>query len=69
MNDKNRCGWAQGSQLEKDYHDNEWGVPIHDDQLLFEFLNLESAQAGLSWITILNKRENYRTHLIIFILK
>ncbi len=61
LNDKNRCGWAQGSQLEKDYHDNEWGVPIHDDQLLFEFLNLESAQAGLSWVTILNKRENYQT--------
>lgn len=61
LNDKNRCGWAQGSQLEKDYHDNEWGVPIHDDQTLFEFLNLESAQAGLSWITILNKRENYLT--------
>ncbi|GAA0427360.1 DNA-3-methyladenine glycosylase I [Cocleimonas flava] len=60
MNDKNRCGWAQGSQLEKDYHDNEWGVPVHDDQLLFEFLNLESAQAGLSWVTILNKRENYK---------
>nr|WP_299877431.1 DNA-3-methyladenine glycosylase I [uncultured Cocleimonas sp.] len=60
LNDKNRCGWAQGSQLEKDYHDNEWGVPVHDDQLLFECLNLESAQAGLSWVTILNKRENYK---------
>lgn len=59
MNDQNRCGWAQGSQLERDYHDNEWGVPVHDDRSLFELLNLESAQAGLSWITILNKRENY----------
>ncbi len=60
MNDKVRCSWAQGSQLEKDYHDNEWGVPVHDDRELFEYLNLESAQAGLSWITILNKRKNYQ---------
>jgi DNA-3-methyladenine glycosylase I len=55
-----RCGWAQGSELERDYHDNEWGVPLHDDRRLFEFITLEGAQAGLSWSTVLNKRENYR---------
>ncbi len=55
-----RCGWADGSELEHDYHDNEWGVPLHDDHKLFEFLILEGAQAGLSWLTILKKRENYR---------
>ena len=55
-----RCGWCLGSQLEIDYHDKEWGVPQHDDRVLFEFLTLEGAQAGLSWVTILNKRENYR---------
>lgn len=55
-----RCGWCQGSQLEIDYHDKEWGVPQHDDRVLFEFLTLEGAQAGLSWVTILKKRENYR---------
>ena len=54
-----RCPWAQGEQY-IEYHDREWGVPIHDDRLLFEFLILEGAQAGLSWITILKKRENYR---------
>jgi DNA-3-methyladenine glycosylase I len=54
-----RCGWARG-ELYEQYHDTEWGVPIHDDRLLFEFLVLEGAQAGLSWSTILNKRENYR---------
>jgi DNA-3-methyladenine glycosylase I len=54
-----RCPWAIGDQY-VDYHDHEWGVPIHDDRLLFEFLILEGAQAGLSWITILKKRENYR---------
>ena len=63
MNDKNRCSWAQGNQLEKDYHDTEWGVPVHDDKVLFEFLILEGAQAGLSWSTILNKREGYRKAL------
>ena len=63
MNDKNRCSWAQGNQLEKDYHDTEWGVPVHDDKVLFEFLILEGAQAGLSWSTILNKREGYREAL------
>jgi DNA-3-methyladenine glycosylase I len=54
-----RCGWAKG-ELYEAYHDKEWGVPVHDDRLLFEFLILEGAQAGLSWITILKKRENYR---------
>ena len=58
--EKPRCIWAQGSQLYRDYHDKEWGVPVHDDQILFEFLTLEGAQAGLSWSTILNKRESYR---------
>lgn len=54
------CSWAQSSELMKKYHDKEWGIPIKNDQKLFEFLMLESAQAGLSWATILNKRENYR---------
>jgi DNA-3-methyladenine glycosylase I len=54
-----RCAWAQ-SELMIRYHDEEWGVPVHDDRRLFEFLILEGAQAGLSWETILNKRENYR---------
>jgi DNA-3-methyladenine glycosylase I len=54
-----RCGWAQ-SELMIRYHDKEWGVPVHDDAKLYEFLILEGAQAGLSWETILNKRENYR---------
>jgi DNA-3-methyladenine glycosylase I len=54
-----RCDWAQ-SELMIRYHDEEWGVPVHDDRTLFEFLILEGAQAGLSWETILNKRENYR---------
>ncbi|MGB6474304.1 MAG: DNA-3-methyladenine glycosylase I [Candidatus Sulfotelmatobacter sp.] len=56
-----RCRWASGSELMLRYHDEEWGVPAHDDRKLFEFLILEGAQAGLSWDTILNKRENYRT--------
>ena len=55
-----RCAWALGSELEQNYHDNEWGVPLHDDRKLFEFITLEGAQAGLSWATILKKRENYR---------
>ena len=54
-----RCDWAKG-ELYIRYHDEEWGVPVHDDRTLFEFLILEGAQAGLSWSTILNKRENYR---------
>ncbi|MGB5397836.1 MAG: DNA-3-methyladenine glycosylase I [Gammaproteobacteria bacterium] len=58
--EKKRCSWCQGSELEIAYHDNEWGTPLHDDQQLFEFLTLEGAQAGLSWVTILKKRDNYR---------
>jgi DNA-3-methyladenine glycosylase I len=57
---KNRCFWVSDSQLYRDYHDNEWGEPVYEDQTLFEFLILETFQAGLSWITILNKRENFR---------
>jgi len=57
---KKRCSWCSGDPLYQRYHDNEWGVPLHDDQKLFELLCLEGAQAGLSWITILKKRENYR---------
>lgn len=55
-----RCQWVTEDPLYIDYHDNEWGVPVHDDERLFEFLILEGCQAGLSWITILKKRENYR---------
>jgi len=57
---KNRCEWCGSDPLYVAYHDNEWGVPEHDDRRLFEFLVLESAQAGLSWLTILRKREAYR---------
>jgi len=62
MNDREkiRCGWAGSDPLYCNYHDTEWGVPVHDDRLLFEFLILEGAQAGLSWITILKKRAAYR---------
>ena len=60
MKKLNRCEWCEGSDLYRDYHDKEWGVPVFDDRKHFEFLVLESAQAGLSWITILKKRENYR---------
>jgi DNA-3-methyladenine glycosylase I len=59
MNQPTRCGWAT-TDLYHQYHDTEWGVPLHDDRVLFEFLILEGAQAGLSWETILGKRENYR---------
>jgi DNA-3-methyladenine glycosylase I len=55
-----RCGWGAGSDLMTRYHDQEWGMPVHDDRTLFEFLCLEGAQAGLSWETVLNKRVNYR---------
>jgi DNA-3-methyladenine glycosylase I len=55
-----RCAWADSSELMARYHDTEWGMPVHDDRTLFEFLTLEGAQAGLSWSTILNKREAYR---------
>lgn len=58
---QDRCGWCEGSDLYESYHDNEWGVPLYDENRLFEFLLLEGAQAGLSWITVLNKRENYRS--------
>jgi DNA-3-methyladenine glycosylase I len=60
MTTKNRCGWSGSDPLYVAYHDEEWGVPVHDDRLLFEFLILEGAQAGLSWITILRKRDAYR---------
>ncbi|MFM2642122.1 DNA-3-methyladenine glycosylase I [Vibrio chagasii] len=54
------CAWVLKHELERVYHDTEWGVPVYDDQVLFEFITLEGAQAGLSWITILKKREGYR---------
>lgn len=57
---KKRCAWVNDDPLYIEYHDKEWGVPIYDERLLFEFLNLEGMQAGLSWLTILKKRENYR---------
>jgi DNA-3-methyladenine glycosylase I len=60
MEEKNRCNWCVGIDLYEKYHDEEWGVPVYDDQKLFEFLLLETFQAGLSWITILKKRENFR---------
>ena len=63
MSDKKitvRCPWCGDDPLYVKYHDEEWGIPIYDDQTLFEFLTLESAQAGLSWLTVLRKRENYR---------
>ncbi|PJB13402.1 MAG: DNA-3-methyladenine glycosylase I [Flavobacteriales bacterium CG_4_9_14_3_um_filter_40_17] len=56
---KKRCGWCIGDPLYQAYHDTEWGVPVYEDQKLFEFLILETFQAGLSWITILRKRENF----------
>ena len=57
---KRRCKWAESDELLMAYHDEEWGVPVHDDRVLFEMLNLEGAQAGLSWLTILRKRDHYR---------
>jgi DNA-3-methyladenine glycosylase I len=60
MEEKNRCNWCVGIDLYEKYHDEEWGVPVYEDQKLFEFLLLETFQAGLSWITILKKRENFR---------
>ena len=57
---KVRCDWATSDPLYIPYHDTEWGVPVHDEAKLFEFLILEGAQAGLSWLTILRKRDNYR---------
>ncbi|MEE1961308.1 DNA-3-methyladenine glycosylase I [Flagellimonas taeanensis] len=58
--EKHRCGWCVGDPLYEAYHDTEWGVPVKDDDLLFEFLTLETFQAGLSWITVLRKRDNFR---------
>ncbi|WP_034045829.1 DNA-3-methyladenine glycosylase I [Wocania ichthyoenteri] len=58
--EKHRCGWCVGDDLYEAYHDKEWGVPVYDDATLFEFLILETFQAGLSWITILRKRKNFR---------
>jgi DNA-3-methyladenine glycosylase I len=58
--DKTRCSWCQSSELMMDYHDKEWGTPLHDDRKLFEALTIDGFQAGLSWSTILNKRENFR---------
>ena len=60
VHSETRCKWATGDPLILEYHDNEWGIPEHDDRRLFEFLVLEGAQAGLSWLTVLKKRENYR---------
>jgi DNA-3-methyladenine glycosylase I len=60
MTEKKRCGWSVSDPLYIDYHDREWGVPVRDDRKQFEFLVLESAQAGLSWLTILKRREGYR---------
>jgi DNA-3-methyladenine glycosylase I len=61
MHDVKRCPWALGSPEMLRYHDEEWGVPVHDDAVLFEFITLEGAQAGLSWDTVLGKRDRYRT--------
>lgn len=58
--EKHRCGWCIGDPLYEAYHDEEWGVPVYDDETLFEFLILETFQAGLSWITVLKKRENFK---------
>lgn len=60
MQEKHRCGWCLGDSIYIEYHDKEWGVPVYDDPTIFEFLVLETFQAGLSWITILRKRENFR---------
>lgn len=59
-NEKHKCGWCLGDPLYEAYHDQEWGVPVYDDATIFEFLILETFQAGLSWITVLRKRENFR---------
>lgn len=66
---KKRCSWASGNELNIRYHDKEWGVPTHDDTVLFESLCLEGQQAGLSWIIILKKRENYRNAFYNFDVK
>jgi DNA-3-methyladenine glycosylase I len=64
--EKKRCQWAQNPEIFHTYHDKEWCVPSHDDQYLFEMLNLEGAQAGLSWLTILKRREGYRRAFVKF---
>ncbi len=61
-----RCPWCLGTPIYEQYHDQEWGIPVHDDRLLFEMLVLEGAQAGLSWLTILKKREGYRRAFLGF---
>ena len=61
MESKQRCTWCKGDALYEHYHDQEWGVPVYDDTVFFEFLILETFQAGLSWITILRRRENFRS--------
>lgn len=63
---KKRCAWSESHPLLSDYHDREWGLPRHDDRVHFEFLILEAAQAGLSWLTVLKKREGYRRHFADF---
>ena len=60
MSERVRCQWSRRTDEEREYHDTEWGVPLHDDGKMFEFLVLEGAQAGLSWLTILKRREHYR---------
>ncbi len=60
MMEKERCRWCVGTEIYEQYHDEEWGVPVYDDRVLYEFLILEGAQAGLSWITVLKKREGYK---------
>ncbi len=67
--DKNRCGWCLSDPVYVEYHDLEWGVPVHDDRKLFEFLILEGAQAGLSWFTILKRRHGYRRAFFEFNVK
>jgi 3-methyladenine DNA glycosylase Tag len=69
MQTKIRCGWCEKDDLYRDYHDNEWGNPVYDDATLFEFLLLETFQAGLSWYTILSKRPISKRHSIISIIK
>jgi DNA-3-methyladenine glycosylase I len=64
-----RCEWSRGDELMREYHDREWGTPVHDDRKLFEFLLLEGAQAGLSWLTILRRRENYRKAFAGFVVE
>jgi DNA-3-methyladenine glycosylase I len=66
METKHRCVWCEKDDLYRDYHDNEWGKPVYDDQMLFEFLILETFQAGLSWYTILAKRTNFRKAFVNF---